>query len=335
MKKMVLKIVLGVVGVLLLLIAIVFVAFQVSPRTGALLISRQFNQPVKITDQKAYDLAEKKVSIVSDETFKSKHSDHTFDIYYPKNSTKAVPVLVWAHGGGFVAGDKSGTKEFATRIVADANIAVVSMNYEVAPSSQYPNQVIQVGELINQLQETKYKMLDLSKLFFGGDSAGGQIALQYATAQTNPSYAKEIGVEKRLDDTAIKGAISYCAPVDLQQMASQKTDNKFMKFFIKTVAWSLIGTKKWQEDPRLFQASLVENVTAAFPPTYITDGNAYSFQDQGLALENKLKTLGVSVEGLFYKGDKKEITHEYQFNYHTEEAKKCYEQTLAFVRTYK
>ena len=33
-------------------------------------------------------------------------------------------------------------------------------------------------------------MLDLSKLLLAGDSAGAQIALQYATVQTNANYAK-------------------------------------------------------------------------------------------------------------------------------------------------
>ena len=44
-----------------------------------------------------------------------------------------------------------------------------------------------------------------------------------------------------------------------------------MHFFVKTVAWSLIGTKDWQTDERLYQASLVDQVSKDFPPTYITD----------------------------------------------------------------
>ena len=84
-------------------------------------------------------------------------------------------------------------------------------------------------------------------------------------------------------------------------------------------------------DDSLFQASLVDHVTKNFPPTFITDGNAYSFQEQGIALENKLKELQVPVEGLFYKDEKKEISHEYQFDYSLPESKECYEQTVTFI----
>ena len=74
----------------------------------------------------------------------------------------------WVHGGGFVGGDKSGVKEFATKLVSDANIAVVAMNYELAPDSEYPNQVLQVNELVKDLlAEGDDKLLDMEQLFFG------------------------------------------------------------------------------------------------------------------------------------------------------------------------
>lgn len=84
-----------------------------------------------------------------------------------QNSKGPVPVLFWVHGGGFVGGDKSGVKEFATKLVSDANIAVVAMNYELAPDSEYPNQVLQVNELIKDLlaEEKDDKLLDMEQLF--------------------------------------------------------------------------------------------------------------------------------------------------------------------------
>ncbi|WP_061100848.1 alpha/beta hydrolase [Enterococcus faecalis] len=335
MKKKILKFILWLFGILIVMMLAVFAAFQLSPRPGTYVIGLMFDSPVSISDKQAYKKAKDNVKVISNEVYKSKHKESTFDIYYPKNASKAVPVMIWAHGGGFVAGDKSGLKEFATRIVSDANIAVVAMNYETAPDSQYPNQVKQVNDLVKELQTRKMAELDLSKLFLGGDSAGAQIALQYAAVQTNASYADEMGMMQTIPEGNLKGTISYCGPVVLKQTAQQHSDNRFMKFFVKTVAWSLIGTKDWKNDPKLFQASLVDHVSNEFPPTYITDGNAYSFQEQGITLENRLNKLGVPVQGLFYTNDKKEITHEYQFDYSTTEAKECYQQTLKFLNQYK
>jgi acetyl esterase len=96
-----------------------------------------------------------------------------------------------------------------------------------------------------------------------------------------------------------------------------------------------LGKKDWQNTPQLAEASLVDHLTSEFPPTYVTDGNAFSFQEQGIALNKKLKSLGVESQGLFFTDTKDQIVHEYQFNYDTKEAKECYEQTVSFVNKFK
>ena len=334
MKKKILKSLLWLLGIILVLVIGVVIAFQVSPRPGAAIVRRMFDGPVTITDEAAYEVALKKVAVDRDQTYPSSSEKNTYDLYYPKDATKPLPVLVWVHGGGFVGGDKSGAQEFATKIAADAGIAVLTMNYAVAPDSQYPHQVLQVDDLIRELQVKQDERLNLDALFFGGDSAGAQIALQYVATQSNPAYGREVGLEPLIAKEALKGALSYCGPVDLQQMAHQTVSSAMMKFFVKTVAWSLIGTKDWPHHPDLLQASLVLQVTADFPPTYITDGNAYSFQEQGIALEEKLTSLGVPVTSLFFKDEAKEISHEYQFNYALPESQTVYQQTLDFLTTY-
>ncbi|WP_430611748.1 alpha/beta hydrolase [Enterococcus sp. DIV0876] len=333
MLKKMLKVFLYFILVLLSIAMIVVIAFQVSPRPGAYVISKMFDSPIEITDQTSYDQVKGHVQISADKSYDSAFANHTYDVYYPNNAAEPVPVLIWVHGGGYVGGDKAGVEEFATKISSDAQIAVVVMNYAHAPSSQYPNQVLQVNDLVKQLQKDQDNRLDLKNILFGGDSAGAQIALQYVAIQTNETYAKEMKMDPFIAPNDIKGTLSYSGPVDMQQIANQKSNNQFMKFFVNTVAWSLLGTKNWKEDDRLVQVSLTNSVSKDFPPTYITDGNAYSFQDQGIAFENKLKSLNVRVESLFFKGDAKEITHEYQFDYSLPESKKCYEQSVAFIKS--
>ena len=94
-----------------------------------------FSNTVQITDKNVRS-SRKKRGEKTDLTYESKYKENTYDIYYPKQQGP-VPVLFWVHGGGFVGGDKSGVKEFATKLVSDANIAVVAMNYELAPDSEY------------------------------------------------------------------------------------------------------------------------------------------------------------------------------------------------------
>lgn len=310
------------------------VANTLSPKPGARLIKRLFQKKEKITHEKTYQIAAQQVSVQHNLEYPSRFQANQYDLYLPKNSTAPGAVLIWIHGGGYVGGDKNIVKEFATKLVADTKIAVVSMNYQLAPSSQYPNQLLQVCELYQALQQVALPQLALTRLFVGGDSAGAQIALQFIQTQVDSSYGQAIGVPTMMSATDLKGAISYCGPVDLQQAAAQSEDSKLIQSFMRTVAWSLTGTKNWQENPKLLEASLVAHVTANFPPTYLTDGNMYSFQEQGLALATRLAALKVPVTTLFFKERPQPIYHEYQFDYSTPEAQQCYQGTVEFVEKY-
>lgn len=324
-------------GILLTaMVIIVTIAVTTSPWPSAYVIGRMFNGPVKITDKEVFEQAKKNVAVKSEVHYESTTKKNTLDIYTPKKETKPVTTLIWVHGGGYVGGDKSGMREFATRLVNDTHVAVVSINYQTAPSAIYPSQVRQVNDVVKFLKTNPayHQKLAMSRVMFGGDSAGAQIALQYATIQTNANYAKKMAMPAELDAGQVRGTISYCGPLDLQQVAKQQPKSLLMRWFINTVAWSELGDKNWRQSDTLQQASLVKQITSQFPPTYITDGNAYSFQEQGLAFEKRLQQLHVPVTSLFFNHDQKEVTHEYQFNYQTSVAKQCYDETRHFVMQY-
>ena len=74
------KIVLWVLGIILGLTLVAFIAFQVSPKPSAMLIARAFNGEVKISDQKSFDRAAKNVTVSLDKTYQSKFKDNTYDV---------------------------------------------------------------------------------------------------------------------------------------------------------------------------------------------------------------------------------------------------------------
>jgi len=74
-----------------------------------------------------------------------------------------------------------------------------------------------------------------------------------------------------------------------------------MKFFVNTVAWSELGSRNWSNSSKLEEVSLVSHLSSNFPAIYITDGNAFSFQDQGIEFKKKLEELNIPVQGLFFK----------------------------------
>ncbi len=46
----------------------------------------------------------------------------------------------------------------------------------------------------------------------------------------------------------------------------------------------------------------MDKLTADFPPTYITDGNALFFEDQGIAFANQLQALDIPVTSRLQRG---------------------------------
>ncbi|WP_336663317.1 alpha/beta hydrolase [Kurthia gibsonii] len=324
------------IGLNIILIVGLIVATEVSPKPGTAMIRYVFNREVPIKDVGNFKKSEEVVNVQKNMHYDSKYPRNTFDLYTPKDMKKGekLPVLIWLHGGGYLAGDKSLAKEFATYVVTKERVAVISMNYELAPELRYPGQVEQVNDLYKTLVASpeKWTNFDLTKIAFGGDSAGAQIVGQYVAIQTNPTYAKEMNMKQLVPKEHLKAFISYCGPLDLQQMKDLPKKEILMKFFAKTVAWDLIGDKNWKDSSVVTQASLTEHVTSDFPPSYVTDVNGFSFLPQGQAFVKELVEQDVPVQSLFYANEEQPIYHEYQFSYDTKEAQRCLAETLAFLK---
>lgn len=334
MKK-VLKYTSWILGIMVLIIALLFCLFTSSPKPSTWVIKQLFKGNQTIQDSIAYAEVSDEVTVINNIRYPSVHADNTLDIYFPTGKTH-LPVLFWLHGGGFVGGDNVGLREFATYLAAKAQIAVILIDYEKSPDLHYPGQVLQTGQAIEFIlgRQANYPMFNLSAIAFGGDSAGGQIAGQYTLVQTNRDYAKALDIQRQPIKDSVKCFISYCSPLNLKQMKDVKLESRFMKFFVGTVSWAWLGKKDWKTSKELLQASLVDHLTAEFPASFITDGNTFSFADQGIMFHNRLKELSVNSEALFYEDSSEQVNHEYQFNYQTAQAQDCLEKTVTFLDKY-
>ncbi|KIK62577.1 hypothetical protein GYMLUDRAFT_72778 [Collybiopsis luxurians FD-317 M1] len=105
------------------------------------------------------------------------HERNVLDVYVPKESSASKRnVVVFSHGGGLVAGDKSLYENIGNYFAAHGYIAVVN-NYRLVPGVTYPgggDDIQMVREWIyNNISKSEYGSGDPEKVVLIGHSAGG------------------------------------------------------------------------------------------------------------------------------------------------------------------
>ena len=73
-----------------------------------------------------------------------RHADVPVRIYRPQLDAQ-LPLVVFAHGGGFVVGSVATHDRLARRLARDTGAVVVSVDYRLAPEHPYPAAVEDCG----------------------------------------------------------------------------------------------------------------------------------------------------------------------------------------------
>jgi acetyl esterase/lipase len=335
------KVLLVVLGVLVLAVVAAVLYFVCSPMPVVRLLRRKMDDSPSYPD--GYGKIRERVEIHRDLDYPSRYGNHTYDLYLPKSvgkdadlagkpnpAEKAFPLILWVHGGAFVAGDKAGVENWGV-MLAGKGYAVAAMNYCLAPEAAYPAQIQQIGECLAAiLKLAEGKQIDMGRVGLSGDSAGAYMAAQFAVASTNDALAGQIAVSSPLAGGALKCALLFCGPYDVRRMFN--VENRTLRLFISRIGWSFLGRKKWSEAPLISTVAPKDFVTERMVPCYITDGNAVSFEPQGRALGEALRGRGVKVkERYFAKEDYGEVPHEYQMRLETKNAMDCFGDVLDFL----
>lgn len=258
--------------------------------------------------------------------------DATLDVFYPSDiggTDRALPTIVWVHGGGFIGGTKDEISNYL-RILARKGYTVVGINYSVAPRRAYPTPVRQANVALSYISRNAKRLhIDTGKLFLAGDSAGAQIAAQLALVLSAPPYATDIGIKPSLGQRQLRGILLYCGFYEPQRLL----DSRLLSHFVNTMIWSYFRSRSFPTDARAAQFSIAGNVTADFPPMFITVGNGDPLAAQSTGLAEAAAKRGVPVDSLFFPDDHEpRLPHEYQFNLDIDEGRVALDRTIAFLR---
>jgi len=94
------------------------------------------------------------------------------------NEAATLPVLVWLHGGGWVFSSIDTHDRLGREYAAASGMAVVMVEYGLAPEAKFPQALLEAEGVVKALAENaEIWGIDPQRIFIGGDSAGGNLAL--------------------------------------------------------------------------------------------------------------------------------------------------------------
>ncbi|MET0393984.1 MAG: alpha/beta hydrolase [Chitinophagaceae bacterium] len=144
------------------------------------------------------------------------HAQQQMDVYLPAGRSAQTPLLIFLHGGGFVAGDKGDVARVAALFTAKG-YAVVNANYRLIDATGLDQQPIlhqpSAVKIADQLADIRALVNKIATLSAGwqvspdqwvlaGHSAGATLALLYAHGEHNQDRRVKAGVN-------VAGAITF------------------------------------------------------------------------------------------------------------------------------
>jgi len=133
-----------------------------------------------------------------------------------------VPLVVMIHGGGWHQGGRfeMGLTRWAGYL-ASAELAVVSIDYRLAPDTHYPDSFQDCVDAIDWAVEHAEELgADPERVGLWGDSAGAHLALLVATSQTRAIFS---GPRLRTGGERLRCAVAWYPPTDLLRLHRAET----------------------------------------------------------------------------------------------------------------
>lgn len=241
------------------------------------------------------------------------------DVYYPNGTETPLPTIVSIHGGGYVYGSKEIYRRYGMDM-ARRGFAFVNFNYRLAPKWKFPTPLWDTNGVMEWIccNASRYH-LDPSRIILVGDSAGAQLASQYAAIAANPSYAACFHM--KVPAVQIRALGLNCGMYDMVTQAAQPRKGIHLDYLGKEIA---------AEDPRF---RVLEAIGENYPPAYVTTACHDFLREEAEPMYNFLLEKGIRAEWKCYGTEEdKTVGHVFHVNITLPEAIRCNDETADFFR---
>lgn len=219
----------------------------------------------------------------------------TLDLYRPKSSEEALPLMVFIHGGGWRSGSKDGCP---ARYLAQHGYAVASINYRLTREATFPAAIEDCRAAIRFLRANSEKYrLQPDRVAVSGGSAGGHLAALVGTSAAvdfsgGPDATNIVG---KVDESVrVQAVVDLYGASDLTLLMANEA---WRDHGVSQAAIQMLGSSA--DDPELMKkskwASPTTYVGRDTPPFLIQHGDADRVipLEQARVMDAVLKKAGV------------------------------------------
>lgn len=211
-------------------------------------------------------------------------------IYNPQPS-QALPVLLYFHGGGHIAGSVSVYDPICRRLARATNHIVVAPEYRLGPENPYPAGILDCYNVLLYVWETldHAKMKYQRRLSLGGDSAGGAIT---AIMSSKAQYDKSIQIHKQF---LLYPCLDYT-------MNTHSSVENATGYFLESpeipwyYAYYFMHGENFKEVSPLFW-----DVTPRIPNTLVMTSEFCPLRDEGIKYVEKLRAANLPVQHIHFE----------------------------------
>ncbi|EKN70471.1 hypothetical protein BABA_05476 [Neobacillus bataviensis LMG 21833] len=218
-------------------------------------------------------------------------SKQTLDLYSPdSNFNQKRPVIIYVHGGSWIAGNKSNVAEKPSFFTKDGYV-FVSVNYRLYPKATYQQMAADVASAVKWIHDhANQYQIDLDNINLMGHSAGGHLVMLIGT---NPTYLDNIGLSLKM----VHSIVNLDGPIDINRLVQgnrgyQPVFGRDKNAWIEASPITYVGNKNL---PPIFHVSRGGKSPEAFMKKAAAAGNIVdSFETKTLTHREVTKLLGGS-----------------------------------------
>ncbi|MCF8061437.1 MAG: alpha/beta hydrolase [Deltaproteobacteria bacterium] len=242
------------------------------------------------------------------------------DLWYPNHKKHAYPLVLFAHGGGWISGFRNQPRNVTwCKFLASKGLATANIDYRLAVRNSMEDILEDYTDALHFVRENAVNLeIDKDRIVLMGLSAGGHLALLYASFYTF--------LEQSAKTEGIKGVAAYYSPSDLRDLFGKEQRSLFARF----AAMATLKGSPNKRPSQYFYYSPIEWISERMVPTLVVHGKKDMIVPYTSSINfiKKLKSKNVPCKLMVHK----EGGHGFENNMNDFKTMKILEYTIRFIK---